>query len=150
MKQTVSASTQLWDAVVTAVHDGDTFDATVILGAAIHGNDVDYGFHVYKEHPLGGAARVVLHTAVRLLGCNAQELSLPGGHEARDALLALMPVGSMVRLHTASPDKYGGRYDASVTLPGDRDLVTLLVAEQWAAPWSGSGPKPVPPWPRTI
>lgn len=150
MRQTLSAQATIWDAVVTAVHDGDTFDATVILGPAYQGLDVDYGFHIYKEHPNGGPARIVLHTAVRLLGCNARELNQPGGQEARAALLSVMPVGALIRLHTTSPDKYGGRYDAEVTLPDGRDLVSLLISEQWAAPWSGSGTKPVPPWPRTI
>lgn len=148
---TPSAAAKSWQAVVTSVHDGDTFDAVVILGAAPAGGDTDYGFHVYREHPLpDGRARYVLHTPVRLLGCNAIELADPGGVEARDNLARLIPVGSTVTLRTASPDKYGGRYDAGVILADGRDLVALLIEEQWAARYLGSGVKAVPPWPRAI
>jgi endonuclease YncB( thermonuclease family) len=148
---TPSAAAKSWQAVVTSVHDGDTFDATVILGAAPAGQDTDYGFHIYKEHPLpDGKARFVLHTPIRLLGCNARELADPGGPEARAAVLALLPIGSVLNLTTASPDKYGGRYDAGVRLLDGTDVILLLEVEQWVAAWTGSGPRPVPPWPRTV
>lgn len=150
MKKTSSAQVTTWDTVVTSVHDGDTFNASIILGAAPHGADLDYGFHIYKEHPDGGNAKLVLHASVRLLGCNAQELNQPGGKEARDALLSLLPIGSHVLLSTASPDKYGGRYDAIVSLEDGTNVIMYLTSEQWVAPWTGTGPKPVPPWPRTV
>lgn len=113
-----------YSAKVTAVHDGDTFTA-----------DIDLGFQV---HAL---------TAVRLLGCNAIELDDPGGKEARDNLASLL-IDQKVLLRTVKPDKFGGRYDAQVTLPDGRDLVTLLLADGWATPYDGKGPKHVPPWPR--
>jgi endonuclease YncB( thermonuclease family) len=109
---------------VLSVHDGDT--CTVV---------VDLGFSVQYV------------TAVRLLGCNAIELAEPGGKEARDNLAGLV-LDQAVYLHTVKPDKFGGRYDAQVTLPGDSDLATLLIAEGWAAAWDGKGPKPIPAWPR--
>lgn len=129
-------------AIVTDVHDGDTFKVTVDLGSA-RARSKDYGFHIYAE-----AGRLVLHADIRLLGCNAIELAQPGGAEARDNLLALMPLGSHVSLHTTSPDKYGARYDAAVTLPDGRDLTTVLADGGWVALWNGTGPKPVPAWPR--
>ena len=109
---------------VIAVHDGDTMTAVV-----------DLGFGVQYV------------TAVRLLGCNAIELAAPGGLESRDNLAGLV-LDQPIYLHTVKPDKFGGRYDAQVTLPGDTDLATLLIAQGWAAPWDGKGPKPAPVWPR--
>lgn len=114
-------------AVITRVVDGDTVQA-----------DVDLGFHVW----LRGAM-------FRLLGCNAIEHDQPGGAEATANLATLLPAGTPVVLTSVKVDKYGGRYDCSITLPDGRDLVSLLIAGQWAAPWDGTGPKPVPPWPRT-
>jgi len=147
--QTAAAASKRWPAIVTNVHDGDTIDATILLGLAPAGRDTDYGFHVYRETH-DGHAWLVLHGSIRLLGCNARELAMPGGVEARDNLAALLPVGSTVTLATASPDKFGGRYDAAIFLPDGSDLVAQLITGQWAAAWDGTGAKPVPPWPRTV
>lgn len=111
-------------ATVMQVHDGDTLTV-----------DLDLGFSV----------RTVQH--LRLLGCNAIELGQPGGHEAK-ANLEQLVLGRTVVVRTVKPDKFGGRYDAAVTLPDGRDLVPLLIADDWAVAWDGTGPKPVPPWPR--
>ena len=112
-------------ATVRSVYDGDTIKV-----------DIDLGFSVH------------LHTSARLLGCNAIELSQPGGVEARDNLRALLPTGTVVTLRSVLVDKFGGRVDAQVTLPDGTDLVTGLIAAGWAAVWSGAGPRPVPAWPR--
>lgn len=113
-----------YTATVLAVHDGDTFTALV-----------DLGFDV------------ALRVKLRLLGCNAIELGQPGGTEAGDNLRQLINLRT-VYLHTVQVDKYGGRYDAQVTLPDIGDLATKLIADGWAAAWDGKGPRPVPPWPR--
>lgn len=84
----------------------------------------------------------------RLLGCNARELSMPGGPEARDNLTAMLPRGTTVGVTSVKLDKFGGRYDAIITLPDGRDLVSVLVADGWAVDWDGRGPRPVPAWPR--
>lgn len=112
-------------ATVVRVIDGDT----AVL-------DIDLGLSVWArgQH-------------IRLAGCNARELSMPGGPEARDHLAGLLPAGTQVTVSTVKPDKFGGRYDAQVTLPDGRDLVALLIVEGWCAPWDGTGPAPVPPWP---
>ena len=138
------ADTQRHPAVVLEVHDGDTVKMSVRL-AKTRMPDHDLGFHIYAEHGF-----IVLHTSVRLLGCNAIELRNPGGPEAQQNLAALLPAGLHVMLSTVLDDKYGGRVDATVTLPDGTDLVTALIVGQWAAPWDGLGPKPTPPWPRTI
>lgn len=123
-----------YNAVVTDVHDGDTVTVHLDLGVDTWKHD----FHV------------------RLHGGNARELNQPGGKEAQQNLASLLPVGSTVVVrsykadHDVDPDKYGGRYLAAITLPDGRDLVTLLIEQQWLAPWDGTGKKPVPPWPRTV
>lgn len=116
-----------YSAVALEVHDGDTFTA-----------EIDLGFHVHFV------------TSVRLLGCNAIELGQPGGREAGDHLQALL-VGQTIYLRTVKVDKYGGRYDAQVTvvIAGvSMDLATTLIEQGWAAAWDGKGPRPTPAWPR--
>jgi endonuclease YncB( thermonuclease family) len=127
----VPAPAYTYRATIVGNHDGDTLTATVALGFD-----------------------VTFTTNVRLLGMNARELSAPGGKEARDNLRALLPAGTVVTLTSESWDKYGGRTDATITYLGadgtPHDLVGDLIAGQWGAPYSGSGPMPVPPWPRTV
>lgn len=120
-------------AVIWSVHDGDTLTALVNLEAKPL-----LGVALWAELPL------------RLAGCNARELALPGGPEARDHLAALLPVGTAVTVTVTGVDKFGGRMDARITLSDGTDLVTVLVADGWVALWNGTGPKPVPPWPRPI
>lgn len=133
-----------YPATVLEVHDGDTIKVAIQLGRS-RAHEQDLGFHIYVENHT-----LTLHLPIRMLGCNARELHEPGGVEARDNLIALLPAGTRVSLRTVAADKYGTRYDAAVTLPDGSDLVTGLIAGQWAAAWDGSGVKPVPPWPRTI
>jgi micrococcal nuclease len=115
-----------YQAKVVRVIDGDT----VIL-------DVDLGFGIW-----------VHDTPFRLLGINAREKSDEGGPQARMNLMTVLPVNTPVTLNSVKPDKFGGRYDAVVTLPDGSDLSASLIKTGWAAPWDGKGPKPIPPWPR--
>lgn len=131
-----------YPATVLDVHDGDTFKATIDLGIGTTAKDRDLGFHLYVENH-----RLVLHADVRLAGCNARELAQPGGVEARDTVRALLPVGSKVTIGSVGADKYGGRYDCTVTLPDGRDLVGTLIDGHWLAAWDGKGARPLPPWP---
>jgi endonuclease YncB( thermonuclease family) len=129
MKQTFR-----WIAHINEVHDGDTLYGYCDQGAGIW----NYGL---AKAGMG----------LRLYGCNAIELEDPGGHEARDYLASLIPVGSVIPIDTMAWDKWQGRVDVSITLPKIGDLVTHLISQQWAAgPYYGTGPKPVPPWPRTV
>ena len=108
------------------VHDGDTLTA-----------DVDLGYHIWLRGQ-----------SYRLTGCNTRELAQPGGIEVRDALADLL-IGARVALTSVAPDKYGGRWDAVITLADGSDLVDWMVASGWAARWNGRGAKPVPDWPRS-
>lgn len=118
---------------VEVVHDGDT----------LYGDcDQGIGIHNRGKSPNG--------MGFRLAGCNARELSQPGGPEARDHLATILPVGWQGWVESLHWDEYAGRIDIRVTLPDGTDLVDQLIAEQWAAAYNGSGPMPIPPWPRTV
>ena len=118
-----------YTATIESVTDGDTCVALIDLGFSI------------------------LHRVnVRLFGCNAAEHATPGGDAATAHLRTLLPAGTRVGLRSRGVDKYGGRTDASLLLADATgkltvDLVTGLIADGWAAPWNGTGPKPVPVWP---
>lgn len=114
-------------ASVARVVDGDT----IIM-------NVDLGFGAWLHNQ-----------SFRLLGLNAREHADIGGPEAVIHLRALLPAGTPCTLSSVKNDKYGGRYDAVVTLNDGTNLNQLLVQTEWAAAWSGAGTKPVPPWPRT-
>jgi micrococcal nuclease len=118
----------VYRATVVSVHDGDTIKV-----------DLDQGLDEWHRN-----------LNVRLNGCNAIELSQPGGHQARDNLAALLPAGTAVTVRSVSWDKFGGRVDADIELADGSDLVAGLIAAQWAAAWDGTGVRPVPPWPRTV
>ncbi len=122
------SSLYTYRATIEAVHDGDTIVVSL-----------DMGRHLW-----------ILGAKHRLAGCNARELADPGGPQARDNLIALLPVFTSVTLKSLKPYKYGDEYMADITLLDGRDLVPLLIAAQWAAPWNGRGERPVPPWPRTV
>lgn len=139
----MTSSVKTFRGTIRQVIDGDTVKLSVRL-ARSRGKDADYGFSVYRE---GGW--LVLHYSFRLLGCNAAEHGTPAGDAATANLKALLPIGTVVGVSSVANDKYS-RYDALISLPDGTDLVTKLIAEQWVAPWDGLGPKPTPPWPRTI
>lgn len=112
-------------AFVARVVDGDTLSLTVDLGFFLRFTGM-----------------------FRLLGVNAREKSEPGGQDAKANLTALLPVDTEVHLTSVKVDKYGGRYDAAITLTDGTDLSTKLIREGWAAPWDGSGTRTLPDWPR--
>lgn len=127
---------------IVAVHDGDTLRVDLDMHIGTRHIDVDLGFDLHVA-----ARRLRLREDVRLFGCNARELAAPGGPEARDHLASLLPVGEWVTVQTIKPDKFGGRYDAKITLPDGRDVTAVMCADGYAAPWDGTDPKPVPQWP---
>ena len=119
---------------VVRVVDGDTFHAAVA-------RTLDFGFHV--ESTLSSVQKF------RLNGCNAAPLSTLSGAGAAVALDALLALGDLT-ITSLAPYKYGDEWMASVLLPDGRDVTEVMIAEQWAAPWTGQGAQPLPPWPRTV
>lgn len=114
------------------------------------------GDSFYVRLEIGLHKLVIEKQLIRVTGIAAREKADPGGIEARESLRnrSGMTVGSPVVLTALKNDKYGGRLDAVVTFlaaPGaPHDLATVLIADQWAVPWSGVGVQPKPPWPRTV
>lgn len=95
--------------------------------------------------------------SLRLLGGNARELHQPGGKEARDHLeqlcasVAPIVVADLWAMPctvvSKSWDKFGGRIDGYLAVPGVGDVMTQMLRDGYAAPWDGRGAAPVPPWP---
>lgn len=119
-----------YNATVIRIVDGDTIEAVI-----------DRGMYDYTGTP-------TKPIPVRVAGINAIEYEDPGGKEACDNLAMLIPPGTRIVLHTVKPDKYAPRWDARIETPTIPDLTTHLTATGWAAPWTGYGRKPIPPWPR--
>ena len=119
-----------YEATVVSVYDGDT----VVVDLAL-------GFWV------------TVRMSCRLVGLNCIELRDPGGREARDHLAGLIPEGTAVTVRSVKPDKYAGRfdgviYDARPDPPsGGVSVNDQMVADGYAAPWKGTGARPLPPWP---
>ena len=67
-----------------------------------------------------------------MVAINAPELGTkanpnPAGVAARDYARGLLPVGSIVKVVSYGWDKYGGRYDGSITLDNGTDFGSLMV-----------------------
>ncbi|NHN55752.1 hypothetical protein G9U51_08180 [Calidifontibacter sp. DB0510] len=132
----VLAPDQSYAATVTRVIDGDTLDADVTLGSL----------------ELAGLAimLVLQELRIRLRGCNAAEIRTEGGKAAKAHLAELLPVGAPITLTRVTPYKYGIEVVAAIQTRTSVDLIADLIADQWVAPWDGTGTRPVPPWPRTV
>lgn len=120
---------------VTRVVDGDTIRCDIRAGDLLLGTE---RLEVWA-----------MDRPVRLLGCNAAEVRTDAGKAAREHLRGMLPEGTPVVLDLVDDYKYGGELVAGVWLAG-ADLVAYLIQQQWAAPWNGRGPMPLPPWPRTV
>lgn len=104
-----------YTATVLRVVDGDT----VWL-------DIDLGMDTYTRK------------SIRIYGIDAPELSTEAGKEAKVAVQKLLPVGSLVLLHTIKDhkEKYG-RYLGEIFLDDDVDLGSLLIEKGLAKPYDG-------------
>lgn len=107
-----------YPARVDLVHDGDT----VYLS-------IDLGFdHLIASHDFDGHPRLACRLqTVTGQAINAPELSTGAGKEALLAAQALLPQGTRVQTISFGWDKYGGRYDGSITLPDGRDFAQTMV-----------------------
>lgn len=83
------------------------------------------GDTVYCKLDLG--FDLTVYARCRVFGINAPELRTAEGNAARDFATSLLPVGTNVGVLSHGWDKYGGRIDATVTLPDGRDLATIML-----------------------
>ena len=112
-----------YDAKVIEVHDGDTI-----------GLDIDLGFdHIVLAKSFTGGPQL----SCRIMGINAPELKTASGKKAAVFAQGLLPVGTLVRVVSFGWDKYGGRFDGSITLPDGRDFGTVMLSTGHAVPFSG-------------
>jgi micrococcal nuclease len=100
-----------YPARVVTVHDGDTCTL-----------DIDLGF------------QVTLRYNCRAYGINAPELNTAAGKLARDFARIILPALSTVTVTSHGWDKYGGRFDGTITLPDGRDWADVMVTAGHAAP----------------
>lgn len=101
-------------------HDGDTCLV-----------DCDLGFGFFLNALNWDRKKI---WSCRVYGINAIELKDPGGPEAAAYARSLCPAGTRVRVTSMSWDKYGGRFDGTITLPDGRDFGALMIASGYAVP----------------
>lgn len=90
---------------VISQHDGDT----VLI-------ELDQGFGQYNRG-----------LNCRVYGINAPELKTQQGKEALAFAQTLLHVGDKVTVMSYGWDKFGGRYDGSITLADGRDYAQVMV-----------------------
>ena len=101
-----------YPAAVVDVHDGDTMTLAIDLGFDIQATE-----------------------RCRVYGINAPELSTQAGKDARAYALALVKPGDEVTVLSHGWDKYGGRFDGSVTLSDGRDFGQVMLDTGHAVPF---------------
>lgn len=117
-------------AVISRVEDGDTIYTWC-----------DQGFDVWH------------YTKIRVMGTAARKLSLPGGKEARDFLIGLLPPrtyptdGATCIVYSYKWDKFAPRVDGDILLYNGRLASELMIESGYAIPWNGQGAQPTPEWP---
>ena len=101
-----------YPAVVVSIHDGDTMTL-----------DLDLGFNL------------TFRSNCRVYGINAPELATQAGKDALTYAETLVKPGDKVTTLSHGWDKYGGRFDGSVTLPDGTDFGTLMLDSGHAVPF---------------
>lgn len=102
------------------VHDGDT----VYLS-------IDLGFdHLISSHDWDGHPRL----ACRVYGINAPELTTDAGLAALAYAQSLLKPGDLCHVTSHGWDKYGGRFDGSITLADGTDFATRMLDSGNALP----------------
>jgi endonuclease YncB( thermonuclease family) len=107
-------------AVVDYVLDGDTFAAAVKIE-----DDISVTVRV----------RIINIDTPELNGACDAEVSK--ANKAKEFIVDLLPVGTIVELKNIKDDKYLGRIDANVILPDGRDVGDIVIKEQLARPYNG-------------
>jgi endonuclease YncB( thermonuclease family) len=103
-------------------HDGDTCHVDLDLG---------FGFALLAFNPISNRPWI----SCRIFGINAPELKTgEPGKAATDHALSLCPPGTIVAVLSHGWDKYGGRFDATITLPDGRDFATEMLQAGHAVP----------------
>ena len=109
-----------YPATVSRIIDGDTVALSIDLGFGVAYSGV-----------------------CRLYGCNAAEHGTPEGDAATAYLHTLLSSGEPVQVLSHGWDKYGGRFDGSISSAAGGDVVQAMIAAGHAKPWDGQGVKPV-------
>lgn len=106
--------------VVRDWHDGDTCHV-----------DLDLGFgELFSAHDLDGHPV----NSCRIYGINAPELDTAQGKVALAYAEKLCPPGTRVTVTSHGWDKYGGRFDGTLTLPDGTDFAALMLQAGQAVP----------------
>jgi endonuclease YncB( thermonuclease family) len=103
-----------------AVHDGDTLLLSIDLGWD----------HLISSQDFDGKTRL----SCRIFGINAPELSTQAGKDALAYALTLIRPGARCTVLSHGWDKFGGRFDGTVTLADGTDFATLMLAAGQAVP----------------
>jgi endonuclease YncB( thermonuclease family) len=111
-----------YPAVVTDWHDGDTCHLNL---------DCGFGFYLYARDL---DAKPIL--SCRIYGIAAPELRTATGPASLAYAQQLCPAGTAVTVLSHGWDKFGGRFDGSITLPGGQDFATLMLAAGQAVPYT--------------
>lgn len=121
--------------MISKIHDGDTVYVWC-----------DMGYDTWRYTKL----RLMLSPKI---GIATRELSKPGGKEAKDFMIGLLPPrtypddGPTCIVYSYAWDKYAPRIDGDILLFNGRNISELMVESGYAVPWDGKGRQPIPTWP---
>jgi endonuclease YncB( thermonuclease family) len=99
--------------IVRDWHDGDTCHVDLDLG---------FGFEL-RAYNLDNKPRL----SCRIYGINAPELATQAGKDALAYVQTLCPNNTPVTVISHGWDKYGGRFDGSITLPDGTDVAKAML-----------------------
>lgn len=109
--------------LVKNFHDGDTCHVDVDLGFGVILNAYDL-----KGRPV---------ISCRIYGINAPELNTEAGKASRVYAISLCPPQTYVTVLSYGWDKFGGRFDGSITLPDGRDFGEVMISAGQAVSYGG-------------
>jgi endonuclease YncB( thermonuclease family) len=112
-----------YSARIIDVHDGDTIHMDIDLGFGI----ILAAYNLKDEVQL----------ACRVYGINARELRTEQGKEDFLYARALLQPGDLVTVRSHGWDKFGGRFDGEITMPGGVDFATTMLESGHAVTFKG-------------